>query len=501
MFWYVGLIPDAAAMRDRVKNKIGKYFYAVFCLGWRGSARQWANYEFCYLMLAGIATLLVITTCTVVSSDFSTSVIPGWHGTIFIPYFGVGAIYGGFCMLIILLVPIRQFYKLQDIITLRHIDMCCRFTLLMAPVRHLHLRDGILHRLLRRQPERVLHLLLRPHPRPLLADLVRDDLLQLRRRAAFLDQERCGAIRGWPSASCSSPASACGWSATSSSSVSVTRDYLPSSWGMFYPTWVDVITFTGTFGVFFLLYLLFIRFLPVIAISEVRGVLPEANPHHAPVASRTMRRTRTPTHGGSTMAKPPRRARSAAGAAAARSSTPSPAEFAGPAELYHAAEKMRDQGFQLVGLLHALLRPRPRQGDGPAQVVGAVLHARGRPGRAGRRVPARRHHLGLRLPDGHAGQALLQPARLRADPRPAHDPALGHRVHHRHDHALPACRGCIIRSGNGTLFTRATHDKFFIVIEANDPEVQRKGHDRPAARDRRHEPHLHRRRGMKLRYF
>src|SRR5260221_10877341 len=132
MFWYVGLIPDAAAMRDRIKNKILKYVYAVICLGWRGSARQWANYEFCYLMLAGIATLLVITTCTVVSSDFSTSVIPGWHGTIFIPYFGVGAIYAGFCMLIILLVPIRQYYQLEDVVTLRHIDLCCRYTLLMG---------------------------------------------------------------------------------------------------------------------------------------------------------------------------------------------------------------------------------------------------------------------------------------------------------------------------------------------------------------------------------
>ncbi len=126
--------PDPRRRRHArpVKHKIGKYFYAVICLGWRGSARQWVNYEFCYLMLAGIATLLVITTCTVVSSDFSTSVIPGWHGTIFIPYFGVGAIYGGFCMLIILLVPIRQYYKLQDLVTLRHIDMCCRFTLLMG---------------------------------------------------------------------------------------------------------------------------------------------------------------------------------------------------------------------------------------------------------------------------------------------------------------------------------------------------------------------------------
>ena len=160
MFWYVGLIPDAAAMRDRVKNKIAKFFYAIICMGWRGSARQWVNYEFCYLMLAGIATLLVITTCTVVSSDFSTSVIPGsWHGTIFIPYFGVGAIYGGFCMLIILLVPIRQYYKMQEIITLRHIDMCCRFHAADGPVRDLHLRHGIFHCLLRRQPERTLHLL------------------------------------------------------------------------------------------------------------------------------------------------------------------------------------------------------------------------------------------------------------------------------------------------------------------------------------------------------
>src|SRR6201996_7551154 len=132
MFWYVGLIPDAATMRDRIKNKILKYFYAVICMGWRGSARQWVNYEFCYLMLAGIATLLVITTCTVVSSDFSTSVVPGWHGTIFLPYFGVGAIYGGFCMLITLLVPLRELYKLRDIVTLRHIDLCCRYVLLMA---------------------------------------------------------------------------------------------------------------------------------------------------------------------------------------------------------------------------------------------------------------------------------------------------------------------------------------------------------------------------------
>ena len=189
MFWYVGLIPDAATMRDRIKNKILKYVYAVICLGWRGSARQWANYEFCYLMLAGIATLLVITTCTVVSSDFSTSVIPGWHGTIFIPYFGVGAIYGGFCMLIILLVPIRQLYKLDDLVTLRHIDMCCRFVLLMALLITYIYGMEFFIAYYGGSPNEVIPLLPEPHVRPLLAHLAVDDVLQLRRPPAFLEPE------------------------------------------------------------------------------------------------------------------------------------------------------------------------------------------------------------------------------------------------------------------------------------------------------------------------
>jgi molybdopterin-containing oxidoreductase family membrane subunit len=277
MFWYVGLIPDAAAMRDRVKNKIGKYFYAIICLGWRGSGRQWANYEFCYLMLAGIATLLVITTCTVVSSDFSTSVIPGWHGTIFIPYFGVGAIYGGFCMLIILLVPIRQYYKLQDLVTLRHIDMCCRFTLLM----------GLFVTYIYGMEFFIAYLGASPNERYTFYDRIRGPywltwyvmmfcncvvpqlfwMKSVRRNAwlAFF-------IVLFPSVGM--------WLERFVIIVSsVHRDFLPSSWGMFYPTWVDIMTFAGTFGVFFLLYLLFVRFIPVIAIAEVRSVLPEASAH------------------------------------------------------------------------------------------------------------------------------------------------------------------------------------------------------------------------------
>ena len=277
VFWYVGLIPDAATMRDRVKNRIGKYFYAILCLGWRGSARQWVNYEFCYLMLAGIATLLVITTCTVVSSDFSTSVIPGWHGTIFIPYFGVGAIYGGFCMLIILLVPIRQYYKLQDLVTLRHIDMCCRFTLLMGLfVTYIYGMEFFIAYYGGNANERFTFYDRIHGPYWLTWDLMmifncvipQAFWLKSVRRNPWL----AFFIVIFPSIGM--------WLERFVIIVSsVHRDFLPSSWGMFYPTWIDVITFVGTFGVFFLLYLLFVRFIPVIAISEVRSVLPEANPH------------------------------------------------------------------------------------------------------------------------------------------------------------------------------------------------------------------------------
>jgi Ni/Fe-hydrogenase subunit HybB-like protein len=280
MFWYVGLIPDVASMRDRVKNKVLKYFYAVICLGWRGSARQWANYEFCYLMLAGIATLLVITTCTVVSSDFSTSVVPGWHGTIFLPYFGVGAIYGGFCMLITLLVPLRELYKLQDLVTLRHIDMCCRFVLLMALlITYIYGMEFFIAYYGGNPNERFtfMNRMCGPYSSTWVC--------------MFLFNSIIPQIFWWKKAR-RSPWFAFGLVVFPSIGMwleryviivsSIHRDFLPSSWGMFYPTWIDILTFTGTFGIFFLMYLLFIRFLPVIAIAEIRGVLPGASGHLPP---------------------------------------------------------------------------------------------------------------------------------------------------------------------------------------------------------------------------
>ncbi len=295
MFWYVGLIPDLAAMRDRIKNKILKYFYAVLCLGWRASARQWVNYEFCYLMLAGIATLLVISTCTVVSSDFSTSVVPGWHGTIFLPYFGVGAIYGGFCMLITLLVPLRELYKFQDIITLRHIDLCCRYVLLMALlITYIYLMEFFVAYTGGSPNERFTFYrdrIFGPYSSTWVCMFLFNSVIPMLlwskkiRRNPWL----AFGIIIFPSIGM--------WLERFVIIVSsVHRDYLPSSWGMFYPTYVDILTFTGTFGIFFLCYLLFIRFLPMIAIAEIRAVLPEANPHNPPAVVKEGEPAKEATH-------------------------------------------------------------------------------------------------------------------------------------------------------------------------------------------------------------
>src|SRR5439155_516611 len=118
LFWYVGLIPDLATLRDRAKNKFFKFIYAILSWGWRGSARHWHRYELAYLILAGLSTPLVLSVHTVVSFDFAVSVLPGWHATIFPPYFVAGAIYAGFAMVLTLMIPLRALYRLHDMITM-----------------------------------------------------------------------------------------------------------------------------------------------------------------------------------------------------------------------------------------------------------------------------------------------------------------------------------------------------------------------------------------------
>src|SRR6204780_4906072 len=129
LFWYMGLIPDLAVMRDRAKTKIRKFGYGLFALGWTGSNRHWSNYEKAYLILAGLSTPLVLSVHSIVSLDFSVSQLPGWHTTIFPPYFVAGAVFSGFGMVLTLLVPLRRLLKFPNIITVRHVELMCKVTL------------------------------------------------------------------------------------------------------------------------------------------------------------------------------------------------------------------------------------------------------------------------------------------------------------------------------------------------------------------------------------
>ena len=129
LFWFVGLIPDLATLRDRAKNRVAQWTYGLLAMGWRGSAVHWSRYEFASLLLAGLATPLVLSVHTVVSFDFTIAIIPGWHSTIFPPYFVAGAIYSGFAMVLTLAIPIRKYYHIEDLVTARHLDIMAKVML------------------------------------------------------------------------------------------------------------------------------------------------------------------------------------------------------------------------------------------------------------------------------------------------------------------------------------------------------------------------------------
>ncbi len=188
LFWFVGLIPDLATLRDRAKSTRWKIVYGMLAMGWRGSARHWHNYETAYLLLAGLATPLVVSVHTVVSFDFAVGVVPGWHATIFPPYFVAGAIYAGFAMVLTLAIPLRKFYGLEDFITMRHLENMAKVMLATGPHRGLRLHDGGLHGLVQRQRVRDVHDQ-EPHDRPLLVGLLGAHPLQRGGAEPALDQE------------------------------------------------------------------------------------------------------------------------------------------------------------------------------------------------------------------------------------------------------------------------------------------------------------------------
>jgi molybdopterin-containing oxidoreductase family membrane subunit len=274
LFWFVGLIPDLATLRDRSQSKTGRVIYGVFALGWRGSARHWHRYETAYLLLAGLATPLVVSVHTVVSFDFSIALLPGWHATIFPPYFVAGAIYSGFAMVLTLAIPIRAIYGLEDFITLRHLQNMAKVMLVTGLiVAYGYMIEAFTawysgdkyemfvpwNRATGPYATAYLALILCNVviPQALWFRTVRSNVYALFVIAIIVNigmwLERFVIVV-----------------------TSLHRDFLPSSWGNYSPTVWDWSTYIGTIGLFLTLLFLFVRFLPMISIAEMRAILPEA---------------------------------------------------------------------------------------------------------------------------------------------------------------------------------------------------------------------------------
>ena len=275
LFWFVGLIPDLATLRDRAKNRASQIIYGALAMGWRGSAVHWSRYEFASLLLAGLATPLVVSVHTVVSFDFTIALVPGWHSTIFPPYFVAGAIYSGFAMVLTLAIPIRKYYGLEDLVTMRHLDI-------MAKVM---LATGIIVAYAYIVETFMAFYSANPYERYMMMNRMTGPY----------------AVVYWALVACNLVIPQSLWSARVRRSVpllflislvvnvgmwlerfviivvSLHREFIPSKWDMFYPTRWDWATYIGTIGLFFTLFYLFIRFLPMISIVEVRSLVHETN--------------------------------------------------------------------------------------------------------------------------------------------------------------------------------------------------------------------------------
>jgi molybdopterin-containing oxidoreductase family membrane subunit len=280
LFWYTGLIPDLATLRDRAHSRFGKVSYGILSFGWRGSARHWRRFDAAYLLLAGIATPLVVSVHTVVGFDFAMSIIPGWHNTLFPPYFVAGAIYSGFAMVLTLAIPLRAAYGLQDFITDRHLDNMAKVMLATSlMVSYGYVMEVFFGFYSANTYEEYLtrNRMVGPYAPAfwslILCNTIAPQLLWFR-------SIRLSPVILW----CIAIVANIGmWLERFVIVItSLHRDFLPSSWGMYYPTFWDWSTYIGTIGVFLFLLFLFIRFLPVISIFEMRELLhkSEEGEHH-----------------------------------------------------------------------------------------------------------------------------------------------------------------------------------------------------------------------------
>ena len=271
IFWYIGLIPDFATIRDRAKNKISKSIYGALSFGWDGAAKTWSRYETVALVLAGLATPLVLSVHTIVSMDFATSVIPGWHTTIFPPYFVAGAIFSGFAMVLTLMIVTRKVYKLEDYITIQHLEMMNIVIIITGSIVGVaYLTELFIAWYSGVEAEQYAFLNRATGPywwayaAMMTCNVVSPQLFWFKRIrtniAATFVLSIVVNIGMW-------------FERFVIIVTSLHRDFLPSSWAMFYPTFVDVGVYVFTFGLFFTCFFLFAKFFPVINMAEVKSII------------------------------------------------------------------------------------------------------------------------------------------------------------------------------------------------------------------------------------
>jgi len=271
IFWYIGMIPDLATIRDRTKSKLRRWLTGTMSLGWDGSTRTWQRYEVVYLLLAGLATPLVISVHSIVSMDFATSIVPGWHTTIFPPYFVAGAIFSGMGMVLTLMIIARRTMHLQDYITINHIDTMCKVLIVTSGMVGLaYLTEFLTAMYSENQYEQFIFMNRAAGPLGwgywimIGCNLMIPQLLWFKRirtspGIVFIISIFVN-IGMW-------------FERFVIIVTSLYRDYIPASWADYAPTSIEIAILVGSFGLFFTLFLLFCRLLPVISMSEIKGVL------------------------------------------------------------------------------------------------------------------------------------------------------------------------------------------------------------------------------------
>jgi molybdopterin-containing oxidoreductase family membrane subunit len=291
LFWYMGLVPDLATLRDRATTRIRQLAYGIFSLGWRGSNRAWHRYERSYLILAALATPLVLSVHSVVSFDFAVSQIPGWHTTIFPPYFVAGAIFSGFAMVLTLLVPCRKLFGLEDFITVRHIENMNKIILATGSmVGYAYGTELFISWYSGVEVEQFAFLArVRGHYAwaywtMITCNVITPQIFWIKKLRTNL----------WVTFIASIFVNIGMWFERFVIIVtSLTADFLPSAWDYYSPTWVDIGTYIGSLGLFMTLFLLFCRYLPMVAISEVKAtqVQLEHMEHHSRVQEAAFNQT------------------------------------------------------------------------------------------------------------------------------------------------------------------------------------------------------------------